>query len=118
MFFASRYRRFGYGRGTCPNRVVIRSCILSRFCRHVAALPCNLRDFEELSIEHGFCVFRLSKPVTHLASSMMLPPQVDERFPWEHVTDEAIASTPEGFLGDIMQVPPIYSALQVRSHTR
>ncbi|GAQ84224.1 hypothetical protein KFL_001810050 [Klebsormidium nitens] len=45
--------------------------------------------------------------------SLDIETEVEERFPWEHVTDDVIASTPESFLGDIMQVPPIYSALQV-----
>jgi tRNA U55 pseudouridine synthase TruB len=41
--------------------------------------------------------------------------QVSEELPWEHIDEQDIRSAVEkSFLGDIMQVPPMYSAIKVR----
>ena len=39
--------------------------------------------------------------------------EIDQTFPFEHITREKIESVFEEFTGDIMQIPPIYSAKQV-----
>ncbi|KAL4452098.1 hypothetical protein ABPG75_007760 [Micractinium tetrahymenae] len=38
---------------------------------------------------------------------------VEERLPWEHITDEALLSARDGFLGGVQQLPPMYSAIKV-----
>ncbi|PRW57095.1 pseudouridylate synthase transporter [Chlorella sorokiniana] len=38
---------------------------------------------------------------------------VDERLPWEHITDEELLAARDGFLGEIQQLPPMYSAIKV-----
>lgn len=39
--------------------------------------------------------------------------EVDERVPWEHITDEAMLAAREGLMGEIQQLPPMYSAVKV-----
>ncbi|KAJ7520488.1 hypothetical protein O6H91_19G008300 [Diphasiastrum complanatum] len=39
--------------------------------------------------------------------------QVCERLPWSHIQDVDIENVKESFVGDIMQVPPMYSAIKV-----
>eukprot|EP00898_Chlorokybus_atmophyticus_P003280 jgi/Chlat1/3953/Chrsp26S04204 len=34
---------------------------------------------------------------------------------WEHITDDMLASTTERFMGEIQQIPPMYSAIQASS---
>jgi hypothetical protein len=36
---------------------------------------------------------------------------VEERLPWEHITDEQLQEAARKLTGDIQQVPPMYSAL-------
>lgn len=38
---------------------------------------------------------------------------VNERKPWEHITDTQIQATKETFLGEIMQIPPMFSAIKI-----
>jgi tRNA pseudouridine55 synthase len=45
-------------------------------------------------------------------SDSMLSAQVCERSAWEHVTDSALEHAASAFLGSIMQVPPMYSAIK------
>lgn len=41
--------------------------------------------------------------------------QVSEELPWEHIQEQDMQSAVDkSFLGDIMQVPPMYSAIKVR----
>jgi len=40
--------------------------------------------------------------------------EVDEQLPWEHITDEDLERVARQFEGDIMQVPPMYSAIKVK----
>lgn len=41
--------------------------------------------------------------------------QVSDKAPWEHIQEQDIRSAVlNSFLGDIMQVPPMYSAIKVR----
>jgi len=41
--------------------------------------------------------------------------QVSEKLPWEHIQEQDIwSAVDKSFLGDIMQVPPMYSAIKVR----
>lgn len=42
-----------------------------------------------------------------------LETEVDRTFPWEHITRELIDETLSRFVGEVMQVPPIYSAVKV-----
>lgn len=42
-----------------------------------------------------------------------LETEVDRTFPWEHITRELIDETLPRFVGEVMQVPPIYSAVKV-----
>ena len=39
--------------------------------------------------------------------------QVIQREPWEHVKDEDIKRTAASFVGEIWQVPPMFSAIKV-----
>lgn len=39
--------------------------------------------------------------------------QVDEQFPFDHVTPELLENARRQFLGDIQQIPPIFSAIKV-----
>ncbi|WP_420320577.1 tRNA pseudouridine(55) synthase TruB [Flagellimonas sp.] len=41
-----------------------------------------------------------------------LETEVDQSYPTEHITEELIQATTEQFLGEIEQVPPIFSALK------
>lgn len=38
--------------------------------------------------------------------------EVDQTYPTEHITTELIHQTSQQFLGDIMQLPPVYSAIK------
>lgn len=38
--------------------------------------------------------------------------EVDERFPWEHITSELIHLNRDAFLGEQDQIPPIFSAIK------
>lgn len=38
---------------------------------------------------------------------------VNERKPWEHITDAHIQAAKEAFIGEIMQIPPMFSAIKV-----
>lgn len=40
--------------------------------------------------------------------------EVSERQPWQHLTDADLAAARDGFLGDTMQLPPMYSAIRVK----
>ncbi|KAH7432570.1 hypothetical protein KP509_07G028400 [Ceratopteris richardii] len=39
--------------------------------------------------------------------------EVNERKPWTHITDAAIEDARKTFLGEIMQIPPMFSAIKV-----
>lgn len=41
--------------------------------------------------------------------------QVIQREPWEHIKDVDIKKTAASFCGEIWQVPPMFSAIKVRS---
>ncbi|KAL4437495.1 hypothetical protein ABPG77_003476 [Micractinium sp. CCAP 211/92] len=38
---------------------------------------------------------------------------VEEQLPWEHITDEALLRARDSFLGEVQQLPPMYSAIKV-----
>ncbi|KAI3438008.1 hypothetical protein D9Q98_000451 [Chlorella vulgaris] len=38
---------------------------------------------------------------------------VEQRAPWEHITDEDLLRVREGLVGEIQQLPPMYSAIKV-----
>lgn len=38
---------------------------------------------------------------------------VNERKPWEHITDTQIKAVKKAFIGEIMQIPPMFSAIKV-----
>ena len=40
--------------------------------------------------------------------------EVDERAPWEHVTDAMLAAEAAAMVGEITQIPPMYSAIKVK----
>eukprot|EP01023_Acetabularia_acetabulum_P010783 TRINITY_DN14910_c0_g2_i2.p1 TRINITY_DN14910_c0_g2~~TRINITY_DN14910_c0_g2_i2.p1 ORF type:complete len:303 (-),score=26.86 TRINITY_DN14910_c0_g2_i2:400-1308(-) len=40
--------------------------------------------------------------------------EVNEKLPWEHITDEQIQQILPQFIGDIKQIPPMYSAIKVK----
>ncbi|MBR1388940.1 MAG: tRNA pseudouridine(55) synthase TruB, partial [Prevotella sp.] len=42
--------------------------------------------------------------------------EVDNTYPTEHITQELISETLRQFEGDIMQVPPVYSACNIDGH--
>ncbi len=39
--------------------------------------------------------------------------EIDEYFPWEHITEDRVKEILPQFMGHIMQVPPVYSAVKV-----
>lgn len=49
---------------------------------------------------------------TSRAHEPLAAPQVTERSEWAHITDAQLASASGSFLGDILQVPPMYSAIK------
>lgn len=42
-----------------------------------------------------------------------LETEIDRNFPWEHITEEEARKVLESFLGEIKQVPPVFSAVKV-----
>ncbi len=46
--------------------------------------------------------------------SFDLEHEVDNRYPTEHITTELVAETLPKFLGEIQQIPPVYSAVRVK----
>ena len=42
-----------------------------------------------------------------------LETEIDQEYPWEHITREQIEATLPRFTGRIMQVPPVFSAVKV-----
>ncbi|MGE5423753.1 MAG: tRNA pseudouridine(55) synthase TruB [Syntrophothermus sp.] len=46
-------------------------------------------------------------------ASFDLEHEVDQHFPWEHVTEEEVKQVFERFTGTFDQLPPVYSAIQV-----
>ena len=49
----------------------------------------------------------------HTTPSSDLESEFDEEFPIDHITDDLIQETTKQFLGEIDQVPPIFSAISV-----
>ncbi len=47
-------------------------------------------------------------------ASFDLEKEVDETFPWEHITEEGIALAAKKFTGILEQFPPVYSAIKVK----
>ncbi len=45
--------------------------------------------------------------------SFDLETEIDNEYPWEHITREGIEGILPGFIGKIMQVPPVFSAVKV-----
>ncbi|ADF54743.1 tRNA pseudouridine synthase B [Zunongwangia profunda SM-A87] len=45
-------------------------------------------------------------------ASYDLETEIDETFPIDHITEENIAETTKSFIGDIEQLPPVFSALK------
>lgn len=45
--------------------------------------------------------------------SFDLEKQIDALYPWEHITESMVREVLERFTGDIMQVPPVFSAVKV-----
>lgn len=43
-----------------------------------------------------------------------LETETDQHFPTEHITEDLVRNALDGFLGDQMQVPPIYSAKMIK----
>ena len=42
--------------------------------------------------------------------------QVSEVLPWEHIQEVDVQRALNSFIGDIMQIPPMYSAIKVRAY--
>jgi tRNA pseudouridine55 synthase len=42
-----------------------------------------------------------------------LETEVDNRYPWEHITREKVEAVLPNFTGKVMQVPPVFSAVKV-----
>eukprot|EP01025_Chloroclados_australasicus_P065150 TRINITY_DN8835_c0_g1_i1.p1 TRINITY_DN8835_c0_g1~~TRINITY_DN8835_c0_g1_i1.p1 ORF type:complete len:313 (-),score=27.77 TRINITY_DN8835_c0_g1_i1:357-1253(-) len=40
--------------------------------------------------------------------------EVDEKLPWEHITDEQVQEALPQFIGEIKQIPPMYSAIKMK----
>ncbi|MCK4989395.1 MAG: tRNA pseudouridine(55) synthase TruB [Bacteroidales bacterium] len=45
--------------------------------------------------------------------SFDLETEVDETFPWEHITQEMVSMSLKQFTGELQQIPPLYSAKSV-----
>ncbi|CAL8468151.1 g7690 [Coccomyxa elongata] len=40
--------------------------------------------------------------------------EIEEELPWDHITDEDLESAKQAFLGDILQQPPMFSAIKIK----
>ncbi|BDA42161.1 tRNA pseudouridine synthase B [Coccomyxa sp. Obi] len=40
--------------------------------------------------------------------------EIDEELPWDHITDEDLEAAKQAFLGDILQQPPMFSAIKIK----
>lgn len=45
--------------------------------------------------------------------SFDLETEIDRRFPWEHITRDTVDAVLPRFIGKVMQVPPVFSAVKV-----
>ncbi len=45
--------------------------------------------------------------------SFDLETEIDATFPYEHITEERVREVLKGFVGNVMQVPPVFSAVKV-----
>lgn len=63
---------------------------------------------DELQAEEKEYLARIELGTT--TPSYDLEHEIDQRYPWQHITDEQIRQTLEGFTGEQEQIPPLYSA--------
>ena len=75
------------------------------------------------------CTGRATKQIDHLQEGLKeyiadlrlgattpsfdLETEIDATFPFEHITEEQVRETLENFTGNVLQVPPIFSAVKV-----
>ena len=71
----------------------------------------NTKKIDELQAQEKEYIAELELGAT--TPSFDLETEVDERYPYDHITEELLAETLKQFLGGIMQVPPAYSAVKV-----
>lgn len=69
------------------------------------------KQIEELQASEKVYEAKLKLGAT--TPSFDLESEEDENFPTEHITRQLVEQKKELFVGDIMQVPPIYSAIKV-----
>ena len=68
----------------------------------------KIQQFQDLSKTYE-ATFRFGMTTP----SFDLETEVDQRYPWEHITRSAMEKCLEGFKGNTEQVPPIYSAKSI-----
>jgi len=69
------------------------------------------KQIEELQAQEKEYIAELELGAT--TPSFDLETEVDQRYPYEHITRELLEETLQGFIGSIMQKPPAYSAVKV-----
>lgn len=69
------------------------------------------RRIEEL--QHGEKEYVATLRLGATTPSFDLETQIDAEYPTEHITEQLIRETLKKFEGDIMQVPPVFSAVKV-----
>lgn len=77
-------------------------------------LICTEKDtkrVDSLQAEQKEYIFTVELGAT--TPSFDLEHPVDERYPWEHITSEAIEAALAAWIGPMEQVPPIYSAKSI-----
>lgn len=65
------------------------------------------------SIQNGVKEYVADMRLGQTTPSFDLETQVDREFPWQHITRELVEETLPRFTGDILQVPPVFSAVKV-----
>jgi tRNA pseudouridine55 synthase len=68
----------------------------------------NFASFFKWVVEF-FCMVKFLSELQNL----MVVLQVTKTLPWEHIQDSHIMRAKQAFIGDIMQVPPMFSAIKV-----
>ena len=75
---------------------------------------CTGRATKEIErLQAGVKVYDATLRLGATTPSFDLEHEVDATFPTDHITPDLITETLAGFRGDIMQVPPVYSACKV-----
>lgn len=69
------------------------------------------RDIERL--QNGTKEYVATIKLGATTPSFDLETEIDQTFPYEHITEEMVKEVLPQFMGQIMQVPPVYSAVKI-----